>query len=140
MAEGIFNKILERENTVNRFVVDSAGLLDYHQGNLPDSRMRLHASKRGYDLTHRSRQVIAVDFDRFDMIIGMDEDNIAGLGSIAKSSAHKAKIFRMTDFLQQKQASFVPDPYHGGDKGFELVIDLLEDTCEGLYRLIHEFD
>ena len=136
MAEGIFLKILEQEHASNRFEVDSAGLLDYHQGELPDSRMRFHASKRGYNLTHRSRPVTKADFNRFDMIIGMDEENIAGLKRLASTREHDTKIYRMTDFCQQKQAVYVPDPYYGGDKGFENVIDLLEDACEGLYQEI----
>ncbi len=136
MAEGIFNKIIERENVTDNFIVDSAGLLDYHEGELPDSRMRFHASKRGYTLTHRSRPVKKADFDRFDMLIGMDEENIAGLKRLASTREHGSKIYRMTDFCQKKKADFVPDPYYDGDQGFENVIDLLEDACEGLYNEI----
>lgn len=132
MAEGIFLKLLEREKISGNFEVDSAGLLDVHQGELADSRMRLHASKRNYTLVHRSRPVTKADFDRFDMIIGMDEDNIIGLKRLAETRQHEAKIYRMTDFCQSFNDSFVPDPYYGGDKGFEHVIDLLEDACEGL--------
>lgn len=134
MAEGIFLKLLEREKIAANFEVDSAGLLDVHQGELADGRMRLHASKRNYTLTHRSRPVTKADFDRFDMIIGMDEDNIVGLKRLASTRQHEAKIHRMTDFCQTFKDSFVPDPYYGGDKGFEHVIDLLEDACEGLLQ------
>ena len=133
MAEGVFNRILEREADVLRFKIDSAGLLDYHKGELPDSRMRFHASKRGYQLTHRSRQVTLSDFEHFDWIIGMDEQNLYGLKQLAQSPAHAAKIHLMTDFCQKLQADSVPDPYYDGDPGFEYVIDLLEDACEGLY-------
>lgn len=133
MAEGIFREITERNHTLHHFSIDSAGLIGYHQGELPDSRMRFHAQKRGYSLTHRSRAVRKEDFDRFDMIIGMDEENIAGLKRLASTPAHDAKIYRMVDFCRNIQATHVPDPYYGGDKGFEHVIDLLEDACEGLY-------
>ena len=136
MAEGVFNKILEREKTTNRFKTDSAGLLDYHEGELADSRMRFHASKRGYTLTHRSRPVTQADFNRFDMLIGMDEENIAGLKRLAQTREHESKIYRMTDFCRNVQATHIPDPYYGGDKGFENVIDLLEDACDGLYKEI----
>jgi protein-tyrosine phosphatase len=133
MAEGVFNRILMREQRTEHFIVDSAGLLAYHQGELPDSRMRFFAGKRGYDLTHRSRPFTRADFDRFDMIIGMDDQNIAGLKQQAMTLEEEAKIFRMTDFCKTLEATHVPDPYYGGDQGFENVIDLLEDACEGLY-------
>jgi protein-tyrosine phosphatase len=136
MAEGVFRRMMERENTNVKFEVDSAGLLDYHEGELADSRMRFHAQKRGYELTHRSRPVRKDDFDRFDMIIGMDEQNITGLKRLASTLAHEKKIYRMVDFSRNIPATHVPDPYYGGDSGFENVIDLLEDACEGLYAEI----
>ena len=138
MAEAIFLKILEREHASDRFIVDSAGLLGYHQGELPDSRMRYHAGKCGYTLTHRSRPFSRVDFDRFDVIVGMDDQNIAGLKKQAMTLEEDAKIFRMTDFCQSLEATHVPDPYYGGDQGFENVINLLEDACEGLFKEIAE--
>lgn len=134
MAEGVFCKILEREHAADRFVIDSAGLLAYHQGELPDGRMRFFAGKRGYSLTHRSRPFIRADFDRFELIIGMDDQNIVGLKKLAMTLEEDAKILRMTDFCQTLQATHVPDPYYGGDHGFENVIDLLEDACEGLFK------
>jgi protein-tyrosine phosphatase len=140
MAEGVFLKILEREKATGRFEIDSAGLIGYHKGELPDSRMRFFAGKRGYSLTHRSRQFRRADFDRFDLIIGMDDQNIDGLKQLAMTLDEDAKIHRMTDFCQKLQATHVPDPYYGGDQGFEHVIDLLEDACEGLFQKIREKD
>lgn len=134
MAEGVFRKILQRENANERFEIDSAGLLNYHEGELADSRMRFHASKRGYNLVHRSRPVKKSDFEKFDLIIGMDEENIEGLKRLASTSEDVEKIRRMTDFCKEINAYSVPDPYYGGDQGFERVIDLLEDACEGLYE------
>ncbi len=136
MAEGVFKKILFREGLHHQFQVDSAGLIGYHQGELADSRMRAHASRREYNLTHRSRQVTKADFDKFDLIIGMDDQNIRGLNNLAQTPEQKAKIRRMTDFCVNMQATEVPDPYYGGAEGFEYVIDLLEDACEGLLNSI----
>ncbi|MFT3753573.1 MAG: low molecular weight protein-tyrosine-phosphatase [Paludibacter sp.] len=136
MAEGVFRKILDREKAMERFEIDSAGLIGYHQGELPDSRMRFFAAKRGYSLTHRSRQFKRADFDCFDLIIGMDDQNIDGLKQLAMTLEEDAKIHRMTDFCRKLQATHVPDPYYGGDQGFEHVIDLLEDACEGLFEKI----
>jgi protein-tyrosine phosphatase len=129
-------RILDRENATNLFKIDSAGLLGYHQGELPDSRMRFHAGKHGYTLTHRSPPFSRADFDHFDMIIGMDDQNIAGLKQLAMTLEEDAKIYRMTDFCRNIRATHVPDPYYGGDQGFENVIELLEDACEGLYKEI----
>lgn len=138
MAEGIFLEILKREKENSNFEVDSAGLLSYHQGELPDSRMRYFAGKRSYMLNHRSRPFSRKDFEMFDMIIGMDDQNIAGLKQLAITLEEQAKIYRMTDFCRKLEATHVPDPYYGGEKGFENVIDLLEDACEGLYNEIVE--
>ena len=135
MAEAVFNRILERENAGDQFRVDSAGLIAVHQGELPDSRMRYHAGQRGYkEMTHRSRPFSRADFDRFDMIIGMDDANIDGLRDKADNLEEMQKIYRMTDFCQSMKADHVPDPYYGGSQGFENVIDLLEDACEGLFE------
>lgn len=133
MAEGVFKRIIEEHGKSSDFEIDSAGLIAYHQGELPDSRMCYHAGKRGYELTHKSRPFSRSDFDRFDMIIGMDEQNIDGLRDKAHTLEETEKIFRMKDFSREFQPTHIPDPYYGGDQGFENVIDLLEDACKGLY-------
>ena len=136
MAEGVFNQLILREGTYRDFKVDSAGLIAYHQGELADSRMRSHAAQRGYNLIHRSRPVTVADFDKFDLIIGMDDQNIRGLKNLARTPEQAAKIRLMTDYCIKMQATEVPDPYYGGDRGFEYVIDLLEDACGGLLKAI----
>ena len=131
-AEGIMKKKVEEKGLEKFFHIDSAGTYGYHEGELPDSRMRAHASKRGYNLTSRSRPVTYDDFHEFDMIIGMDDDNIRNLNRMAPNLESQQKILRMTDFCRLHQNDHVPDPYYGGANGFELVLDLLEDACEGL--------
>jgi protein-tyrosine phosphatase len=116
--------------------VDSAGILSYHQGELPDSRMRMHAARRGYHLTHRSRPVCTDDFFDFDLILGMDDRNIQDLKDRAPSPEAEQKIRRMTDFCRLKMVDYVPDPYYGGASGFENVLDILEDACQGLLEFI----
>lgn len=137
MAEVVFNKILKDNNLEDKFKVDSAGLLDFHQGDVADHRMRLHAQKRGYEIAHRSRPVTKNDFENFDYIIGMDEQNIRQLMRQAKTPEQQAKIHKMTDFSQNIAADNVPDPYYGGDAGFEHVIDLLEDAGKGLFEYLN---
>ncbi len=131
-AEGVMLHLLEQKGLQDQFEIDSAGILSYHQGELPDSRMRAHAARRGYDLVHRSRPVKSYDFDNFDMIIGMDDRNISDLKEIAPSVEAMKKISRMTDYCTRYTDDYVPDPYYGGSEGFEHVLDLLEDACEGL--------
>ena len=131
-AEEVMRTFVKREGLEEKIEVDSAGILNYHQGELPDSRMRMHAYHRGYELTHRSRPVCTEDFLNFDMIIGMDDRNIQDLKDRAPSPEAEKKIRRMTDYCRTKLVDYVPDPYYGGAQGFETVLDILEDACEGL--------
>ncbi len=134
-AEGVMKHLVEEAGLADGFVIDSAGILSYHQGELPDSRMRAHAIRRGYNLTHRSRPVRTDDFFEFDLIIGMDDRNIEDLRERAPSPEALRKIRRMTDYCTRyTHADHVPDPYYGGAEGFEYVLDLLEDACAGLLR------
>jgi len=131
-AEGILKKMVKERGLENQFFIDSAGLLHYHEGDLPDDRMRVYAARRGYNLDSRSRPVKYDDFFNFDLIIGMDDQNIAALNRLAPDSDSAKKIHRMTEFCTKFDMDHVPDPYYGGAKGFELVLDLLEDACERL--------
>ena len=135
-AEEIMRTFIQRKGWEDQIEVDSAGILNYHQGELPDSRMRMHASRRGYNLTHRSRPVCTADFWDFDLIIGMDDRNIQDLKDRAPSLEAEKKICRMTDFCRNKVVDYVPDPYYGGAQGFENVLDILEDACEGLLTFL----
>lgn len=132
-AEAVFTGMVEKAGLLEQFEIDSAGTSGWHAGERADRRMQGHAIKRGYNLTSLSRKFNpATDFDHFDMIIGMDNQNIEILKMMARNSDDKAKIFKMTDFSREWNYSEVPDPYYGGEDGFELVLDLLEDACEGL--------
>ena len=137
-AEEIMRTFVARQGLTTQIEVDSAGILSYHQGELPDERMRSHAIRRGYNLTHHSRPVRTDDFFEFDMIIGMDDRNIQDLREKAPDLETEKKIFRMTDFCRKKVIDYVPDPYYGGAQGFENVLDILEDACEGLLEHVKE--
>jgi protein-tyrosine phosphatase len=101
--------------------------------------MKQFAKKRGYALTSISRPVNPkIDFDRFDYLIGMDRQNIRDLQSMATSDSHRKKIFLMTDFCTSNNYDSVPDPYYGGSAGFELVLDILEDACNGLIEKLNK--
>ncbi len=140
-AEGVMRHLVEREGIDDRIECDSAGTYGGHAGELPDERMRRAASARGYDLTHRARQFRAGDFDRFDMILTMDDSNYERVHRLAPSVEAAQKIFRMTDFCRaHRDATHVPDPYYEGAAGFEKVLDLLEDSCEGLLKQLFGMD
>ena len=135
-AEGVMLHLLKEAGLEHEFVIDSAGILSCHQGELPDSRMRAHAGRRGYELVHRSRPVRTEDFYDFDLILGMDDRNIADLNDRAPGPEEQKKIHRTTDYCPRFPTDHVPDPYYGGSEGFEYVIDILEDACAGLLNAL----
>lgn len=132
-AEGIMKYIVEHNNLDKDFMIDSAGTSGWHAGELPDRRMRSHGADHGYDFSSRSRQFQTEDFDKFDYIIAMDNENFHDIISMARNEDDKKKVSYLTDYTQNHpNQRYVPDPYYGGDKGFDLVIELLEDGCWGL--------
>lgn len=138
-AEGIMKHQLELNELADKVFVDSAGIGSWHVGDLPDARMRLYGSRRGYDFCSRARQIRRADFDRFNLIIVMDSDNYEDVCSLARNEDDRAKVHMMTEYLNRyKGRHSVPDPYYGGDAGFELVLDLLEDGCANLVRLLQK--
>ena len=126
---------IDRPGARTRFVIDSAGTGDYHIGDLPDRRMRAHAARRGYDLTHRCRQISMSDFFDFDLIIGMDESNLRNLRRLAPTVEAEQKIMPAF-FDDTRHYDYVPDPYYEGADGFELVLDLLQAATRNLYAAI----
>ena len=131
-AEGVMRSMVERAGASGRIFLDSAGTYGGHAGESPDKRMRRAASARGYELTGRSRPFTRADFDKFDMVIAMDDYNYEDLNRLAPDTKAAAKIYRMTDFSYNKKYDHVPDPYYEGAEGFETVLDILEDACKGL--------
>lgn len=138
-GEGILKKILEERGISDKFNVDSAGIGDWHVGQLPDVRMRRHGSARGYNFDSHARQFVVADFDRFDYIFIMDNANYKALKEKARSGADMDKVYMTGNFLKHHpHNNYVPDPYYGGDEDFELAIDLLEDACESIADYIDD--
>ncbi len=132
-AEAVMKALIEREKLTANFEIDSAGITGYHAGDPADERMQRHAIQRGYQLTSISRPVNStVDFDYFDYLIGMDGQNINDLEEMAPDESGRQKIRLMTNYCTLHNHTSVPDPYYGGAAGFELVLDILEDACQGL--------
>lgn len=136
-AEEVMRTYIKRAGLEHELEVDSAGISSFHRGELADERMRAHAERRGYHITHLSRPVCTDDFYEFDMILGMDDRNIDALREKAPDLDSEKKIGRMTDFCKLKVVDYVPDPYYGGAQGFENVLDILEDACRGLLEHLY---
>lgn len=131
-AEGVFRILAERAGLGPRVQVDSAGLHDYHIGEPPDPRTRRAAQARGYDLSgQRARRVEPEDFQRFDLILAMDDGHERALRRMAPLGC-RARVQRFLAWAPRAGRHAVPDPYYGGDRGFEEVLDLIEAGCSGL--------
>ena len=133
-AEGIFKAIVAKNGLEKEFHIDSAGTSGYHDGDLPDKRMRHHGALRGYTFDSISRRFTPKDFELFDIILAMDDNNFEDIIQQASNLESRSKVYRMVDFLQQLEHDHIHDPYYGGASGFELVMDLLEDASEGLLK------
>ena len=129
----MLRQLAERKGVADGMEIDSAGTYGGHSGELSDPRMRRAAAARGIAMTHRARQVREEDFERFDRIIAMDDNNYESLFRLAPDRAAQQKIFRFREYLRHHPDwSYIPDPYYEGHEGFELVLDLLEDGCSTL--------
>lgn len=130
-AEGVFRDLVEKAGLIDDFMIDSAGTGAWHEGEPADRRMRRAAERRGYTLASLARPVRREDFDRFDVILAMDADNLRTLQSRAPASQHhKIRLFR--DLDPEDPGADVPDPYGGGDDGFEEVLDIVTRTTGAL--------
>ena len=131
-AHGVMEKKVADAGLAQRIQIDSAGTHDYHVGAPPDLRSQAHAAKRGYDLSaQRARHLVRRDFADFDLVLVMDSQNARAAAALCPpGQAHK--LARLTDYCTRHTAREVPDPYYGGDAGFEGVLDLVEDACDGL--------
>ncbi|MBE0616104.1 MAG: low molecular weight phosphotyrosine protein phosphatase [Burkholderiales bacterium] len=135
-AEGVFAKKISDAGLTDSILIDSAGTHGYHVGEPPDLRSQHAAKARGYDISaQRARRVTRDDFDRFNRVLAMDDDNLRFLTMLCPpSSAHKLKM--MMEYSGRYSEREVPDPYSGGPEGFELVLEMLEDAAEGLLQSI----
>ena len=134
-AEGVLRARLFAAGLGERVEVDSAGTHDYHVGAPPDPRSQEHAARRGIDLsTLRARQVCAADFERFDLLLAMDHDNLDELEEACPGPHLRHKLGLFMQFGVDAGSAVVPDPYYGGEAGFERVLDLVEAASNGLVK------
>ena len=136
-AEGVFKHIVDTKGLSDQFVIDSAGTSTWHRGDAPDARSTYYASLRNYELKGSSRPVLSSDFEDFDIILAMDSKNHFDLKQEAPKPFHH-KIKMITEYCKIHQPKHylegIPDPYKNGEEGFELVLDLLEDSCTQLFK------
>ncbi|WMS88040.1 low molecular weight protein-tyrosine-phosphatase [Pleionea litopenaei] len=131
-AEGVFRDKVKKQNLSNYVSTDSCGTAAYHVGSPPDTRSLQAGIARGYDFTDlRARKVKLKDFDEFDLICAMDQNNYDDLIAFAPDQHHQ-KVIKFLSFAMNFSEEDVPDPYYGGPKGFERVLDLIEDASDGL--------
>lgn len=137
-AEGVFAKLLKEQNLEEYFVVDSAGTHAYHTGEPPDLRAQNAAQDRDVELTHlRARKVEMGDFENFDYLLAMDDDNYAVLMD-ACPEEYKDKVSYFLDYAPQLDTREVPDPYYGGKYGFERVLDMAEMASVGFLSMLRQ--
>jgi len=160
-AEAVFRATVEKNGAVDKYIIDSCGTgggasgwykpggFSYHEGDPADSRMTVAAASRGVKLTSRSRPLRPSDVSDFDIIVCMDDENVRSVNTALSywkekgmvREDHACTITKMTNYLRDDTWAMydhVPDPYYGGSKGFELVLDLLDDACEGLFESLEE--
>jgi protein-tyrosine phosphatase len=137
-AHGVMARLVEDAGLDQEIAIDSAGTADYHVGELPDERSRAAARRRGVELTHRARQFTRADLDRFDLVVAMDSQNLQRLQQLAQGrTAPPLVLLRSFDPTAAPGAE-VPDPWGGGEDGFEEVLDQCERACAGLLAHVRE--
>ncbi len=133
-GEGVFQHYVEDKGYVDKIHIDSAGTIAYHEGELADARMREVAAKRAYKLQSIARKVTVEDIDTFDLLVAMDTDNLNDLEVLAGGSKQHIRLLGtfLDGYKNNQHAPSVPDPYYGGEAGFEKVLDMIESACPNM--------
>jgi protein-tyrosine phosphatase len=132
LAEAIFKHKLKKRGIEHQFEVDSCGTANYHIGDAPDSRSIANARKNGVTIDHIGRQLQARDLDHYDLILAMDKSNLTNIFRLQTEEGHLEKIKLMREFDPLQNGEEVPDPYYGGEGGFQQVFDILDRSTETL--------
>lgn len=130
--------LVHSEGMADHIIIQSAGTANWHTGKLPDQRMRSAAQNRGHGLNSRARQLTTRDLHDQDLILVMDRANLGDARALDRESKFGGKIRLFCEFCTEHEEQEVPDPYYGGEQGFEHVLDLLEDGCRGVLQHIRE--
>ena len=137
-AEAVFRHVVAHEAPELEIAIESAGIGSWHIGEPPDRRAQAAARRRGFDMSSiRARQIVREDFSRFDLILAMDRENLSELRRRAPPQ-FQPRVRLFLDFLEERDSDDVPDPYYGGDAGFEQVLDLAEAASRGLLSYLRQ--
>ncbi len=140
-GEGVFRHFVENQGLAHEVEIDSAGTIGYHVGEPPDSRMQRAAARRNYDLSkQRARQFKRSDFVEFDLIVPMDRENEWNIHRLDPDAEYREKVKLLCSFHPNPPTMDVPDPYYGGQRGFEEVLDLIEAACPGILEHLQSLD
>jgi len=132
LAEGVFRHLVTEAGLEDRFTIDSAGTGAWHTGEQPDGRSVQVAAEHGITLDGRARQVTGADLRAFDIVVAMDQDNLADLQALSAETGGTARLRLLRSFEVRADGDDVPDPYYGGPQGFEKVYHMVRSACEGL--------
>lgn len=133
-AEIIFRKFVSDEGLNGSYEIDSAGTIGHHEGSPPDPRMAESLKRQGFEISGRARRILPSDLETFDLIVTMDESNLEHVRDLDPEGRCHEKIRPLTSFCSEHDDPRVPDPYYGGQRGFDHVISLLKDGCRGILR------
>ena len=137
LAHAIFQKMVDDRNLSDLYIVQSTGTCAYHAGEQSDSRMKATAADRGVDINHRARQIFRYDLDEFDYIFAMDKNNYKDVRSLTTNEDLLKHVYMFRQF-DPVECGDVPDPYYGGQKGFDTVFDIADRTCRNILDLLEE--
>ena len=128
--------LVDEAGLSDQFEIESAGTIGFHHGAPPDSRMQEVMRERGIPVIGSSQQLELADLDYYDLILAMDQDNLSGARSLDLNGQYSGKIKLFCDYCTEHDETEVPDPYYGGDRGFDHVMDLIEDGCQHLLKVL----
>jgi protein-tyrosine phosphatase len=134
----VFQHLVDQADLSEQFEIESAGTIGFHVGAPPDSRMQHSMRARNIPIIGRSRQLRPADLETYDLILAMDNDNLADAHALDPSGDLHHKVQLFCDYCTAHSETEVPDPYYGGDRGFEHVLDLIEDGCANLLKQLRD--
>ncbi len=135
LAQGVFERLLDDKGLADKFTIASAGTGNWHEGDPPDRRMFATAKRAGIQLNNRAKQFLPADFKRFDLVLAMDRDNLKQLERLQTLSSEKGQLQLFRSFDSAANGNLdVPDPYYGGDGGFDNVFNIVHRTCPEILK------
>lgn len=137
LAHAVFQKQVDERQLTDLYIVQSTGTCAYHAGEQSDHRMRKTAADRGVNINHKARQIFRYDLEESDYIFAMDKNNFLGIRRLTSNEELLKNVYMFRQF-DPLESGDVPDPYYGGQKGFDTVFDIVDRTCRNILDLLEE--